>query len=175
MLRFNNTLLGRLTVGPLIGTVAFAWSDLKLMARGDRRVLLGYVLHVPAVAVVLWWMLALGQMPLWAWVLSVYLALAVLKIRTFLEHRAHDAARGRTVIIEDRGPLALILLNNHLHVVHHRHALVPWDRLPQIYYANRDRYLSRNEGYRYGSYAEIFRRHFLRAKDPVPHPLWPRP
>ena len=115
-----------------------------------------------------------GQMPWWAFGLSVYGALAILKIRTFLEHRAHEDARGRTVVIEDRGPLALLFLNNNLHVVHHMHAMVPWYRLPRLYRENRQRYLSRNAGYRYASYAEVFRRYFWRAKDPVPHPLWPR-
>jgi fatty acid desaturase len=50
---------------------------------------------------------------------------------------------------------------------------VPWYRLPATYRANRDHYLRRNEGYLYRSYAEIFARYLLRAKDPVPHPLWP--
>jgi len=98
----------------------------------------------------------------------------VLKIRTFLEHQAHERARGRTVIIEDRGPLAFLFLNNNLHVVHHMHPKLPWYRLPKIYFNNREKYLARNDGYRYASYAEIFRRHLIRAKDPVPHPLYPQ-
>ncbi|WP_421905309.1 fatty acid desaturase [Mameliella sp.] len=174
VMQVNNTLAGRMLLGPLLGTLAFARSDLRAVLRGDRRVLLGWALHVPAVAVVAWWMVALGQMPAWAFLLSTYAALSILKIRTFLEHRAHEDARGRTVIIEDRGPLALIFLYNNLHVVHHMHAMVPWYRLPVMYRRNPERYLSRNGGYRYGSYAEVFRRYFLRAKDPVPHPLWPR-
>ncbi|WP_425071189.1 fatty acid desaturase [Sagittula sp. S175] len=172
--RFNNTLAGRLLIGPALGTWSFTLSDLRLLAGGDRRVLAGYLLHLPAVAVVLVWMGTLGQMPWWAFAVSVYAALSILKIRTFLEHRAHLDARGRTVIIEDCGPLALIFLNNNLHVVHHMHAAVPWYRLPVLYRNNRDRYLSRNDGYRYRSYAEVFRRYLLKAKDPVPHPLWPR-
>jgi len=75
------------------------------------------------------------------------------------------------VLIEDRGPLALIFLNNNLHVVHHMHPRVPWYDLPAMFRANRDLYLQRNGGYYYRSYAEIFARHLLRAKDPVPHPL----
>ena len=78
------------------------------------------------------------------------------------------------MVIEDRGLFALIFLNNNLHIVHHMHAAVPWYKLPALYWANKDRYLSRNEGYCYRSYGEIFRRYFWRAKDPVPHPLWPR-
>jgi len=54
------------------------------------------------------------------------------------------------------------------------HPRVPWYRLPKLYAANPQRYLSRNGGYRYASYAEIFRRHLLRGKDPVAHPLWRR-
>ncbi|MDU8909963.1 fatty acid desaturase [Aestuariicoccus sp. MJ-SS9] len=175
LMTVNNTLAGRLIVGPLLGQAAFMREDWRRMRRGDARVALGWALHLPAVAVVLVWMTQVAAMPLWAWGLSVYAALGVLKIRTFLEHQAHERARGRTVIIEDRGPLALLFLNNNLHVVHHMHAAVPWYRLPGLYRANRARYLSRNEGYRYASYAEVFRRHFLKAKDPVPHPLWPSP
>lgn len=170
LLRINNTLAGRMALGPLIGTLGFVLSDLRA---GDRRVALGWLLHVPAVGVVIWWMARVGQMPVWAFLLSSYAALSVLKIRTFLEHRAHETAQARTVIIEDRGLLALIFLNNNFHVVHHMHAMVPWYRLPALYRQNRDRYLSRNGGYRYGSYAEVFRRYFWRAKDPVPHPLYP--
>jgi len=79
------------------------------------------------------------------------------------------------VIIEDRGLLALLFLNNNFHVVHHMHPKVPWYRLPALYRERRAHYLERNDGYRYASYREVFARHLLRAKDPVPHPLWPKP
>lgn len=175
LLRFNNTLAGRLLIGPLLGTVVFARTDLRLIGAGDRRVLTGWLWHIPALGTVILWMATLRQMPAWAWLACVYAALAILKIRTFLEHRAHEDARGRTVVIEDRGPLAWLFLNNNLHAVHHMHAAVPWYRLPRLYFGNRDRYLSRNGGYRYRSYGQVFARHLLRAKDPVPHPLWPNP
>ena len=42
----------------------------------------------------------------------------------------------------------------------------------RLFRANREKYLTRNDSYYYRSYSEIFRRHFLRRKDPVPHPLW---
>lgn len=174
LLRMNNSLAGRMVLGPLIGTAAFVLWDAKALWQGDRRVALGWLLHVPAVAVVLVWMGEVGQMPPWAFALSSYAALSMLKIRTFLEHRAHVTAEARTVIIEDRGPLGLIFLNNNYHVVHHMHAMVPWYRLPALFRENRDRYLGRNGGYRYDSYAEVFRRYFWRAKDPVPHPLYPK-
>jgi len=89
-----------------------------------------------------------------------------------LEHRAHEFATGRSVVIEDRGLLSLLFLNNNFHIVHHKNPGAPWYRLPGLYVKSRTQYLEMNDGYRYRNYAEIFRRYFLRAKDPVPHPLW---
>ena len=173
VLRLNNTLLGRMLLGPAIGTWHLVVSDLAAIRRGDKGVALSWGLHALGVAMIAVWLLAVSTLPIWAYLLASYLGYSLLKIRTFLEHRAHEAARARTVIIEDRGPLALLFLNNNLHVVHHMHPTVPWYRLPATYRANREHYLRRNEGYLYRSYAEIFARYLLRAKDPVPHPLWP--
>ena len=174
LLRANNTLLGRMLLGPAIGAVTFVAGDLRAIARGDRRTLLAYALHAAGLALLsAWWWAGPGRMPLGAYLLAAYLGGSLLKIRTYLEHRAHEAARARTVIIEDRGPLALLFLNNNLHVVHHSHPQVPWYDLPALYRSNRDHYLRRNEGYLYRSYGQIFRDHLLKAKDPVPHPVWP--
>lgn len=172
LLRFNNTLAGRLLVGPLIGQISFMKADFALIRSGDRRVLLAWLWHLPAAALPLWWIVQMGAMPLWAYFIAVYLGLAVLKIRTFLEHRAHEKSRGRTVVIEDRSILALLFLNNNFHAVHHMHPGVPWYDLPALYAAGKQRFLQVNEGYVYRSYAQIFRRYFFRAKDSVPHPLW---
>ena len=51
---------------------------------------------------------------------------------------------------------------------------VAWYRLPALYRAGKERYLSYNDGYVYRSYGEVFRKYLLRPKDPVPHPLWRR-
>jgi fatty acid desaturase len=172
--RINNTLAGRIVLGPLIGQISFMAGDLREIRKGDRTVLWGWLLHIPGAALILW-LLAQSPMPLWLYLFACYIALGILKIRTFLEHQAHEKARGRTVIIEDRGLLAFLFLNNNLHVVHHMHPKLPWYQLPALYRARKTRYQSCNDGYVYRSYGEIFRRYFLSAKDPVPHPLWPDP
>ena len=171
--RLNNRLAGRMLVGPLIGTVDMVGNDLRLARAGDRGVTRAWCHHLAGVVLVGGWLYLWGAMPLWAYALSAYLGLSLLKVRTFLEHRAHDRASGRTVVVEDRGPLALLYLNNNLHVVHHMHPGVAWYRLPAMYRANRDHYLRRNDHYIFRSYAEVFRLYFFTAKDPVPHPLWP--
>ncbi|WP_170528759.1 fatty acid desaturase [Ruegeria arenilitoris] len=170
----NNTLLGRMVLGPIIGQLAFLRDDWRGAVRGDRDIWLAWALHLPGVATVLW-IVAQSAMPVWAFVLSAYLGLALVKIRTFLEHRAHEKSRARTVIVEDRGPLAFLFLNNNLHVVHHMNPAAPWYRLPALYRRGKERYLACNEAYVYRSYGQVFRQYFWRAKDPVEHPLWPKP
>lgn len=174
ILRFNNTMAGRLLVGPVLSQIDFMRSDWLEIRNGNRFVLAGWLWHFLALLPVLIWMFYLGTMPVWALLLSAYMALSILKIRTFLEHQANEHASHRTVVIEDRGPMALMFLNNNLHIVHHMHPKAPWYILPDLYFSNRERYLKRNGGYCYRSYAEVFARYFFKAKDPVPHPIWRR-
>ncbi|QBF31159.1 fatty acid desaturase [Thalassococcus sp. S3] len=167
----NNTLMGRILLGPAIGQAVFMADEWRLIRSGDHAVIRAWALHLAGAAVVLALVGAAG-MPIWSYLIAAYGGLGLLRIRTFLEHQAHEKVRGRTVIIEDRGPLAFLFLNNNLHVVHHMHPKVAWYRLPTLYRANKDRYLARNDGYFFASYAEVFRRYLWRAKDPVPHPIW---
>ncbi|UWQ40386.1 fatty acid desaturase [Leisingera aquaemixtae] len=171
LLRINNTLLGRMVLGPLLGQICFMAADWRLARKGAPGILRDWLLHAAGLIPVIWVVLQ-SPAPLWAAVLGAYMGLGILKIRTFLEHRAHETAQGRTVVIEDTGPLALLFLNNNLHIVHHMHPGVPWYALPQLYRTRREAFLQANGGYFYRNYLQIFRNYLLRAKDPVPHPLW---
>ena len=172
LLRANNTLLGRVVLGPILGNLLWLRTEALLIIAGTPGVRRDWLLHLGGLGLVALW-LGWAAMPWWAYGLAAYLGHALLKIRTFLEHRAHQQARARTVVIEDRGPLALLFLNNNFHAVHHCHPNVPWYRLQGLYAAQRAQVLDRNEGYVYRSYAQIIRAYLLRAKDPVPHPLMP--
>ena len=168
LMRANNTLAGRMVLGPLIGLVWFWHAEAR---RPDLRGL--WLRHALAVGLLI---AVIGQagMPLWAYLLAVYASVSILKIRSFAEHRAEARCAARSVIIEDSGPLAFLFLNNNLHVVHHAHPHVPWYRLPALYAARQDRFRAQNGSYVFASYGTLFARHFWRAKDPVPHPLMPR-
>ena len=100
---------------------------------------MSWLWHVPAAALPLWWITQVSVMPLWVYLACVYAALAILKIRTFLEHRVHERACGRSVIIESRGPLAFLFLNNNFHALHHMHPAIPWYDLPALYRSRRER------------------------------------
>ncbi|MGC1487794.1 MAG: fatty acid desaturase [Albidovulum sp.] len=170
--QFNNTLFGRMVLGPGLTVFRCAMGDLRAIVAGDRGVLRDWLLHLAGLLLVGAW-LGRADMPFWAYLLAAYAGLSILKIRTFLEHRAHDLARGRTVIIDGGWVLPFLFLNNNLHAVHHCKPKVAWYRLPALYRTHREEYLRRNEGYQFASYADVFKRYFFKAKDPVPHPLWP--
>jgi len=170
LLTFNNSLLGRMLIGPALGTISFVTGDLRLAREGNKAVARAWSLHaIGAVPVVVW--VVANSIPVWAYLVGAYCSLSILKIRTFLEHRADEHVAGHSVIVEDRGLLALLFLNNNFHAVHHAHPQVPWYQLPTLYRSRRDIFLKRNGSYRYPSYWVIFRKHLLRAKDPVAHPL----
>ncbi|AHD10381.1 fatty acid desaturase [Phaeobacter gallaeciensis] len=171
LLWVNNTLAGRVLLGPLLGQIRFMIEDAQLIRDGDEAVLRDWLLHLLGAGLTLW-LVVQSALPFWAYLLAAYLGLAILKIRTFLEHRAHLDPAARTVIIERGGLLGFLFLNNHLHVVHHCHPGVPWHALPRLYRDRRAQFLARNDGYTYPSYGVVLRRYALRAKDPVAHPIW---
>jgi fatty acid desaturase len=172
VLAANNTLLGRMLLGPFIGVWCLVRDDLALARAGERGVAAAWAHHLAGLAPVGLWLWLAGTMPLWQYLLGAWAALGILRIRTFLEHQAHEQAAGRSVIIEDRGPLALLFLNNNLHAVHHAKPGLPWYRLPGEYARRREWWLKRNGGYSYRSYGEVFGRYLLARKDPVAHPIW---
>ncbi|MEP2425408.1 MAG: fatty acid desaturase [Tateyamaria sp.] len=171
--RANNTLMGRIVIGSALGVVLFIHAEWRLIRAGNRKVLRAWIEHLAGAALVTWWIVSISSMPLWLYFLAAYAGLSLIKIRTFLEHQAHEKSRARTVIVEDRGPLAFLFLNNNLHVVHHMHPGAPWYKLPSLYRDKKNRYLELNDGYVFRSYGEVFARYILQSKDPVAHPLWP--
>ncbi|SEN27851.1 Fatty acid desaturase [Pseudorhodobacter antarcticus] len=168
----NNTLLGRIVLGPIVGNAMWLRSEAALFAQNAPGLRRDWGLHALGLVPVVAW-LWMAAMPWWAYLLAAWLGHGLLKIRTFLEHRAHVDPAGRTVVVEDRGPLSILFLNNNFHAVHHAHPGVPWYQLPALYTASRGAVLARNDGYVYRSYGAVFARYFLRAKDPLVHPHYP--
>ena len=172
ILTLNNTLMGRMMLGPGLGIAAFWLNDARRIWAGDRATLRAWVLHALGVAMVAAWLSAFSAIGL-SYVLCAYGGLSLIAIRTFCEHRAHEWARGRSVVIESKGPLAWLFLNNNLHAVHHAHPSIPWYDLPGLYATQRERVLAMNDGYVFPSYRSVAKAYALRAKERVPHPLMP--
>jgi fatty acid desaturase len=175
VLAANNTLLGRMLIGPFVGTIDLWRRDLAAVRGGDRPVARAWALHGLGVVPVALWLWLTGSVSVAAYLTACWVGLALLRIRTFLEHQAHERAGARSVVIEDRGPLAVLFLNNNYHAVHHANPGLAWYRLPAEFARRREEWLRRNGGYHYRSYGEVFRRYLLRRKEPVAHPIWTAP
>jgi fatty acid desaturase len=170
VLDFNNTFIGRFTIGPLVMALGFAAAEFRLIVKGDRQVFGAWVRHAAGLVLVLSWTQVFCGIPFWLYVASAYLGLAVLNLRTFAEHQAHEVPGGRTVIVESSPIFGLLFLNNNLHYVHHENPRVAWYKLPALYRANRATFLAANASYSFKGYGEMIRKYLFRAKSPVPHP-----
>ncbi len=170
LLRLNNTMVGRVILGPVLGAAGLIWGDMQAVRAGDRKILSDWAVHlvslIPVVlAVTLWF-----GIPLWLYAITVvWGALGLISIRTFAEHRWADTVEGRTIIVE-RTPLSWLFLNNNLHIVHHMHPAAPWYELPGLFQAKRDFWVGFNGGYVFRNYWELFRRWGFRQKEWVDHP-----
>ncbi|TYC52098.1 fatty acid desaturase [Rhodobacterales bacterium] len=172
VLTVNNTLLGRLTLGPLVSQVGFLGAEMRLMRKGERAVRQAWMHHAAGLLPVLAYVSLIGNMPIWLYVLGVaYPAMSLLMLRTFAEHRAHDDAEARSIIVEFCPIFSLLFLNNNLHVVHHANPRTPWYQLPKLYRSARHEWQRRNGGYVFSSYFELARQYLFTTKEPVPHPL----
>jgi fatty acid desaturase len=172
VLRAHNTLLGRLLLGPFLVIGQFFWAEARALTRGDRRNLVVWLWHLPAMALVLFWVLDACGIPLWQYVLLFVLPGASLTlVRSFAEHKAAWTPYERTAVVESGRFFSLLFFNNNLHFAHHKRPDLPWHALPAYYRARRAELLQENGGLLYRGYREILRRFLLRPVDAPAHPF----
>jgi len=169
LLHINNTLLGRLVIGPWLSGVAFLLNDLRLVQSNAPGVRLAWALHLPAVILVLAVLWIMGIPPLLYLIAVCWPATSLIALRTFAEHRWHDTPEGRTIIVE-HSPLGWLFLHNNLHIVHHQVPAAPWYELPRLYAERRAHWQALNQGYVFPNYMALWRQWALRPKEPVAHP-----
>lgn len=161
LIHLRNTFWGRLLLAPLMDIIHTLNSALRAFREGDRRAIAMWSLHLLLLTGLLTWMAAQGFSPLWFVLAVSYPALALTKVRSFLEHRAADDPLARSVINEAGLPWRVLFLNLNYHAVHHDLPGVPWYALRQLYLHRQTAYLQRNQGFLVRGYGE-WRRHFGR-------------
>jgi fatty acid desaturase len=163
----NNTLAGRMTIGPWLAVAALLKKHLLAIANGDRRYLGVWSLHIALCGLMFAWLWQVcGISPLDYILMFAWPGLSLSLVRSYYEHRPASEQDGRTVIV-DAGPLmSLLFLNNNLHVVHHDRPDLPWLALPAVYRRDREEILRRVNGFHFpGGYLEIARRFAFQPKD----------
>ena len=168
----NNTLAGRMIIGPWITALSFWAGEARRLLSGDLHNARAWLLHLVLCAAVLVWLGIICAIPLLDYVLFfAWPGLSLTLLRSYTEHRPAESQEARSALVEAGPLLGLLFLNNNLHLVHHLRPEVPWFALPGVYRAERDGYRERNRGFLFrGGYLEIARRFGLRPKDLPVHP-----
>jgi fatty acid desaturase len=165
----NQTLGGRMLIGPTVSIMRFWSTEFVDILGGDARKAKMWAVFALSCACVIAFVMWCG-MPLWKYILLVaYPGISLALVRSYCEHQAAEQVDHRTIIVECSWFWSLLFLNNNLHVPHHERPSLAWYKLPAFYRAERERLIAQNNGYLM-SYAEMFRRYFFRAKEPIPYP-----
>ncbi|GAK72711.1 hypothetical protein RRU01S_27_01000 [Agrobacterium rubi TR3 = NBRC 13261] len=171
LLTWNNTLIGRVLIGPPLMVVGFTASEWRKILKGDLKVTVAWLLHFAGVIPTLLVVSQLFGIPVWLYMgVSTYLGIAIIAIRSYCEHQWAEQPDGRTIIVEN-SLLAPLFLYNNLHFVHHKLPTVAWYDLPSLYRSGRADWQRMNEGYVFANYFEVFRAFAIKAKEPVVHPV----
>jgi fatty acid desaturase len=169
LFQINHTLGGRMLIGPAVGIMRFWSMDLLDVMKGNSRKAKAWGVFAASCACVLAYVIWC-EMPVWKYILLVaYPGISLALVRSYCEHQAAEQVEHRTIIVECSLFWSLLFLNNNLHVPHHERPSLAWYKLPAYYKSERAKLISQNNGYLM-SYAEIFRRYFLSAKEPLAYP-----
>lgn len=174
----NHTLGGRMLIGPAVSIVRFWSSEWTAIFGGDTARLKEWLLFFLSCAVSFSLIWAVAGMPFWKYyVLVAYPGLSLALVRSYCEHQAVEKAEHRTIVVEAHPFWSMLFLYNNLHAAHHTKPALSWYKLPDYYEAERTELLAMNNGYVMRGYAEIFRRYFFKAKEPLAYPDlgWLRP
>jgi fatty acid desaturase len=163
----NRTLLGRLTIGPVVGFITYVGIQITEVVTGRGRADEGnprmrWLTHLPFVAATLGWLMMVDFPPA-AYVIAVYLSMAGIRLRSFAEHVWADDPSKRTATTHTMWPMALLFLNNNLHVAHHQRMSVAWYRLPAFAREIGADQRSAAGGGLYRGYVDIARRYGVRS------------
>jgi fatty acid desaturase len=162
LLIVNQTMAGRLLIGPALRLWILVVRESQRVGRRDFSHLPHWALHVVAVALLFWFISGVCGFPWWQYCLLVaYPGLSLSLLRAFTEHRAAESSQERTAAVESNVLFGLLYLYNNLHVVHHLKPTMAWYEIPGFYRANRAMLLESNGHFVYRGYGVLAWRHFL--------------
>jgi fatty acid desaturase len=171
LLTFNQTMAGRLLIGPPLRLWLLVQRETRRVREGNTSHLPHWGIHAVAVGLLFWFISGVCHMPWWQYCLLVaYPGLSLGLLRAFTEHRAAEDSQERTASVESNALFGLLYLYNNLHVVHHLKPTMAWYDIPAYYRANKEELMRMNGEFMYKGYAQLAR-HYLFV--PVFSPIHP--
>ncbi|MEJ5074642.1 fatty acid desaturase [Enterobacter ludwigii] len=173
VIHLRNTFIGRLLLAPLLDIAGVLEGMITSFRLGERRAVAMWLVHFTLLGLVFGWLQHQG-FSVGGYLLAVsYPALAITKIRSFLEHRAADDPLARSAITETSLPWRLLFLNLNYHSVHHDLPGVPWYGLRKVWLRDKSHYAERNQGFVVKGYREWWRNYRFHPVDVTVHPSGP--
>jgi fatty acid desaturase len=171
ILLFNQTLIGRLAIGPALRLRKLVLTEFALLRRGDFSNLPVWGRFALGLGAVLLFVRWAGGMPVWKYyLLFVYPGISLGMLRAFIEHRWGDDPAERIASVESNWLFGMLFLWNNLQIVHHLYPAMPWFRIPGFYRRHRRELLEMNGHYVFRGYGEIARRWLVRPVFVPVHP-----
>jgi len=171
LLRFQQTLAGRVLIGSLWRIGAFWHAEWQALRAGDRPVRRAWLEHLLWCVPVIAWIELVCGMPLWLYAAATVIpSNGLLLVRSFAEHRARPAVPARIAIVERSWLLGPLYLFNNLHALHHETPTLPWYAYPSHYRRHRERLLAANGALVYRTYFDVARRYLFSPHDVLEHP-----
>jgi fatty acid desaturase len=162
ILTFNQTMAGRLLIGPVLRLSILVAKETRRVRRGDFSHVPHWAAHAVAVAALFWFISGVCAFPWWQYCLLVaYPGLSLSLLRAFTEHRAAEDSQERTASVESNALFGILYLYNNLHVAHHLKPAMPWYDIPRFYRDNRAALLASNGQFAYRGYAQLAKSYFL--------------
>jgi fatty acid desaturase len=172
LVMFNQTLVGRLLIGPALRLWSLLTKESLRVARGDFSHLPHWAIHAIAVGLLFWFISGICHFPWWQYCLLIaYPGMSLGLLRAFHEHRAAEDSQQRTAAVESNVVFGLLYLYNNLHVVHHLKPTMPWHEIPRYYRENRGELLKMNGDFVYRGYGVLTRKFWLTPVFNPVHPL----
>lgn len=171
ILLFNQTLVGRLLIGPLIRLYKLGQREIGRIRNHDTINVKHWAVHAVLVAILFWFVSGVCGMPWWQYILLVaYPGFSLGLLRAFIEHRAGARAGHRVAAVESNHLFGLLFLYNNLHVAHHLRPTLPWYELPRFYRENRAKLLKHNGNFVFTGYWPIARDYLFKPVFVPVHP-----
>lgn len=165
LLTANNTLIGRMIIGPVLMISQFFVFETRRLLGGDFRYAGAWAGLIASNVAVGYWLFAICGVPVLEFCLAFYAGTSLMTVRSFIEHRLADGQDERCAIVEAGPLMQLLFLNNCFHLVHHDRPSLAWYEIPKVYAADRDTWRARTGGHWFRGYWDVFRRTALVPKD----------
>ena len=128
------------------------------------------------IAMVYVWVSVVCGMPFLFYMLAIaYWGNSLTMMRSYAEHRAHDEASCRIIVVETNPVVSFLYLNNNLHMAHHELPRLPGTACPPSTRATGSACSRRTAPISCAAIREIARRWLVRPKEPVAHPNMAEP